>query len=224
MNRNMPYGWLCRLLLLPLSVLLDCGNSASPLEPLRDATLTPGVGLGTLELDKTTLREVLASMGRGTPILVVSDETAIELDYANRQLALLFPLTRLCMDNIRDMALRQIVPNLEAWVNSHPSCGDITLTSLAVATREGFGSTWFRGKTNKGIGLGQSLKEVIVAYEPPDDAHGRLLAGLGPLTDIGLWEYPSGIQFYFSPEKTNKLEEATIVHMTIFRPEPKRES
>ena len=133
MNRNMPYGWLCRLLLLPLSVLLGCGNSASPLEPSRNATLTPGVGLGTLELDKTTLREVLASMGRGTPVLVASDETAIELDYANQQLALLFPLTRLCMDNMKDMALRQIVPNLEAWVSSHPPCGDITLTSLAVA-------------------------------------------------------------------------------------------
>jgi hypothetical protein len=163
-------------------------------------------------------------MGRGTPVLVASDETAIELDYANQQLALLFPLTRLCMDDMRDMALRQIVPNLEAWVSSHPPCGDITLTSLAVATRQGFGSTWFTGKTNKGIGLGQSLKEVIVTYGPPDDAHGRLLAGLRPLTNIGLWEYPSGIQFYFSPDKTNELEEATIVRMTIFRPEPKRES
>jgi hypothetical protein len=107
MNRNKPYGWLCRLLPLPLSVLLSCGNVAPPLEPLRGATLTPGVGLGTLELDKTTLREVLASIGRGTPILVVSDDTAIELDYANGQLALLFPLTRLCMDNMRDMALRR---------------------------------------------------------------------------------------------------------------------
>lgn len=197
MSRIVSYRWKCQLLLLTLVAIGGCGDSASPLEPLRGATLTPGVGLGTLELDKTTLREVLASIGRGTPILVVSDETAIELDYANGQLALLFPLTRLCMDNMRDMALRQIVPNLEGWVSSHPPCGEITLSSLAVANRKGFGSTWFRGKTDKGIGLGQSLKEVIVAYGPPDDAHSRLLPGLGPLTNTGLWEYPAASSFIF---------------------------
>jgi len=82
--------------LLGLVVLSGCGrrSEARALAPYASATLTPGVGLGNILLDRTTLGWVVGNIGPGMVWAVSGDEAAIELGYLGRQVAFLFVVRR----------------------------------------------------------------------------------------------------------------------------------
>ncbi|MDW7968316.1 MAG: hypothetical protein RMI39_09380, partial [Thermoanaerobaculum sp.] len=129
---------------------------------------------------------------------------------------LYFPVQGACAHSLGPGDLLTAVPRLRAWLAAHPTCRQLPLTSVFVGLPHGLRRRWCRGKTERGVGLGSSLKEVLVAYGPPEEAQPWPVAGTRRRNDPGVWEYPAGLQIFFRPEKAQKLKEAQVVRMVLF--------
>lgn len=166
--------------------------------PYARATLTPGVGLGDLELGVTTLGGVLDRLGAGRVSVLVGDETALELSFADRALALLFVVEGPCKGALDGSGGRSAATSdLKAFVGTNAACRDALLSSVAVSVTgaERSKDDFFSGATDQGVGLWSRLDDVIAAHGEPVTNAGRLVAGQGPDAleraefDVGLYVY-----------------------------------
>lgn len=159
------------LALLALVALAGCGKAPTPeLSPHANATLTPSVGLGDLQLGKTTLAEVLANWGTGRVVLLVSDYGAYELNYAGGNLALMLIVDGgPCWVAQCAYSMRKAADDLRAFIAAVPYCAQLPLSSIAAR------GDFFKGATDKNIRLGDDLAKAHVHGEPqinpPPDMH-----------------------------------------------------
>ncbi len=209
------------------------------------ATLTPGIGLGNLELGQTTLGWVVRRIGNGTPYVVVSDDTAIELVYLNGELSLLFLVTGDCQSQTGGPGARlNIGRDLKPFLTRHPGCHEIKLISLSLFTgtrrKE---DRFYQGSTSRGVQLWMPITAAF-SHGAWLNNPGKLVPGESEETPaLERLEFSDGIYFYYptgtgptaeelmigrplSPERLREIEasakeaakDPTIKRMTIFLP------
>lgn len=210
------------------------------------ATITPGVGLGDLQLGKTTLGWVVKNIGSGTPFVQASDETAIELEYLDGELGLLFLVTGECQKETGTPQTRlELGRDLNKFLARFPGCGSLTLTSLSVASRQSSAEQrFYQGQTNQGIRLGMPILEAR-KHGPAVQRPGQLVPrdeyAEEPLERV---EFLGGLYVYYptgagpiarelqsnqplSPERLREIDasakeaakDLTIKRITIFQPQ-----
>jgi hypothetical protein len=229
---------------IQITLLLLLAACTSPeqkaLAPYATATLTPGVGLGNLELGKTTLGWVAENIGAERVAVLAGDEVGLEPRYLNGQLSLLFIVSGECQEQTGAPLTRVEIKNgITAFLSAYPACKELTLSSLSVGGGE---KGFFKGGTDKAVNLGSPLLSVLQHGVPVENA-GRFVAGEGT-TNLERVEFPNGIYFYYdageqptareimsgqplSPERQEELkasaEEASknivVKRMTIFMPD-----
>lgn len=228
---------------------LACGGQAAAerkaLSRYARATLTPGVGLGDLQLGKTTLGWVTHNIGSGMPFVQAGDDTAIELEFLDGELGLLFLVTGECQKETGVPQTRlELGRTLNKFLARFPSCGKLVLTSLSVASRQRRPEQqFFRGQTNQGVRLGMPLLEArrhgpavqrpgqwVPRDEYPDEPLERVefLSGLYVYYPTGAGPTVRELQSNqpLPPERLREIEAAataaaqdqTIKRLTIFQP------
>lgn len=236
--------------LLVVFLFIACGGQQATerkaLTRYARATMTPGVGLGELQLGKTTLGWVAQNIGSGTPFVQAGDETAIELEYLDGELGLLFLVTGDCQKETGVPQTRlELGRDLSKFLARFPGCGNLTLTSLSVATRQRSPEQrFFQGQTNQGVRLGMPILEARKhgpAVQQPGHLVPRDEYSEEPLERV---EFLGGIYFYYptgagptprelqsnqplSPERLREIEasakeaakDLSIKRITIFQPQ-----
>lgn len=211
------------------------------LQPYANATLTAGVGLGNLELGKTTLGWVVETIGANRIAVLVGDEVGLELSYLQNEFSLLFIVSGTCQsDTGASMKRLEIRNGIKTFLSDYPSCNDLTLSSLSIGVSSSEKNTFFKGATDKGVKLWSPLSSVLQHGSPLDRA-GQFVAG--ETDSLERVEFSDGIYFYYfageqptareilsgqplSPERQAELkasaEEAaknlSVQRMTIFIP------
>lgn len=187
-----------------LLTLLACACSApredrTAVARYASATLTPGVGLGDLELGVTTLGSALDRLGAGQVSVLVGDETALELSFADRALALLFIVEGSCKSALDGGAGRSAaMSDLKAFAGTNAACRDMLLSSVAVSAAGEARSKddFFRGATDEGVGLWSELDDVVAAHGEPVKNAGHLVAGERP-DALERTEFETGLYVYY---------------------------
>lgn len=210
------------------------------------ATIMPGAGLGDLQLGKTTLGWVAKNIGSGTPYVQVTDETAIELEYLDGELSLLFLITGDCQKETGVPQTRlELGRDLNKFLARFPGCGSLTLTSLSVASRQRSAEQlFFQGQTNQGVRLGMPILEAR-RHGPAIQRPGQLVPrDEYPEEPLERLQFLEGIYFYYptgagptaseiqsnqplSPERQREIEasakeaakDLTIKRISIFQPQ-----
>lgn len=224
------------------------GKSSAELKtltPYAKATLTPGTGLGDIQLGKTTLGWLAQNIGKGRPSVIASDESAIELTFLEGEISFLFIVAGACQTETGAPQKRiEVGQDIQAFLARYPGCNELPLSSLSVATRRNNQSaTFFQGSTDRGV---QLWAPVVSAYQHgiPLNNAGVLVAGEGYTGEnLDRIEFPNGIYFYYptgegptaeeirsgrplSPERLREIEasakqaasNASIQRITIFMP------
>jgi hypothetical protein len=188
-----------KILVLVLCILLLAACSPSErkiLHPYAEATLTAGVGLGNLELGKTTLGWVAENIAAKRIAVLVGDDVALEPLYLNGQLSLLFVITGECQEQTGAPMTRVEIKNgLEAFLSQYPACKNLTLSSLSVGVGNRETNTFFKGHTDKGVTLWSPLVKALQHGVPVEKA-GRLVTGESA-ANLERVEFPDGIYFYY---------------------------
>jgi hypothetical protein len=222
------------------------GKSSSELKalnPYATATLTPGSGLGDLQLGKTTLGWFVKNIGSGIVSIIASDESAIELTFLNGEASFLFIVSGACQNETGAPGKRlDLNQDIKAFLSRYPGCNDLPLSSLSLATRQSSkADTFFKGSTDRGVRLWSPKSDAYKHGEALNNA-GQLVAGEGN-ENLDRFEFPGGIYFYYpagkgatpeeamsgralSPERLREIEESAkdaaknpvIKRMTIFMP------
>ena len=208
--------------ILLVMALAGCGEQDGippVLATYTQKTIVAGKNWGDLQLGRTTLQETLDKFGPGKrPGLIISDETGFELTYKEKQVAFLFLVTPSCQKTIGPGDLIRSIPKLQAFLDKHPPCKNLPLTSLAVSAGPNEGKTFFKGTTDKGVRLFDPTPKTF-GHGVAEDGYARLMAGLSPNDPPDRIEYKSGISFHYDRGTTGKLEDTKILRITIFRAE-----
>lgn len=146
--------------------------SVAVVRSLQDATLSPE-GLGDLSIGVTRLADAMDQFGAGTPGLLLSDDFAIELQFARGDLCLMFSAPTEGPAHRR--ALREGPRNISIAMHSgaaalreqYPDVADLPLTSISVRR------PWFKGRTSSGVQAGDRFTAVL-------DRHPRSSPGQSP--------------------------------------------
>jgi hypothetical protein len=172
------------------AALAACGSAAPPaLAPYADATLTPS-GLGDLQLGTTTLGQVMANLPPEAVDGVAADWPGLELQYAGRELSLLFVIDQgPCWMALRDYSLRRAAADVPALLAAVPACAEVPLASLAVRGR------FWRGATDRGVRLGDPMLAAVVHGEPVFDAPGFVHAGMLAAPPVRI-DFPDGLSVF----------------------------
>lgn len=172
------------------AALAACGGAPPPaLAPYANATLSPG-GLGDLQIGKTTLGQVIAKLPPEAVDGVGADWPGLELQYAERELSLLFVIDEgPCWVAMRETTLRQAAADAPALLRAVPACGEVTLHSLAVR------APFWRGATDRGVRLGEPMLAAVVHGEPVFDAPGFVHAGMLAAPPVRI-DFPAGLSVF----------------------------
>jgi hypothetical protein len=222
------------------------GKSSSELKALDQyskATLTPGTGLGDLQLGKTTLGWFVENIGSGVVSIIASDESAIQLTFLNDEASFMFIVSGVCQSETGAPGKRlDLNQDIKAFLSRYPGCNDLPLSSLSLATgRSSKTDNFFKGSTDRGVQLWSPKSETDKHGVVLNNA-GRLVAGEGN-ENLERLEFPGGIYFYYpagegatpeeqisgkalSPERLRQIEESAkeaaknqvIKRITIFIP------
>lgn len=178
-----------------LLALLGCGNPENKaLAPLSHATMTPGESFGDLKLGTTTLSEVVAKYGSGTLSVSYGDQTMIELQYLNGQLAFGFVLCGECQ-NVTAGEKLQVGQDLEPFFAKSPSCRDLPLSSVSVGlSGKEPPEAFFQGSTDKGVKLGVPISSAAPHGTESSPSPGFLAGESDPGSDAAV-DAP-GIRIY----------------------------
>ena len=206
------------LFVLSACLATACSSPDSRLAPLRNATLTPGKGLGTLQLGVTTFAAIVKSYGSGVVLPVAGDEQAWELSYEGGQLALMFIVTGDCKEKVSGQRLAG-ADGLDALFARVPACGDLTLSSINVRGGSSKGSGWFTGKTDRGVSLWSPIDSVHV-YGDPQNGPGRFVAGSRMRRPEERIDYTEGVYFYYDRAGGAQSNAGLVKEITVFLPEP----
>ncbi len=204
---------LARGVLALMIVLCGCGGGPSKLGPYAQATLTPGGGLGDLELRTTTLQPFVARFGTGVPSLAAGDEYGIELRYPEGA-SFLFALEGTCRERV-SAAPRDVVAVLRdpaKFAAAFPECTSAPLRSIGLAAGASPGGTWWKGHTDTGVGLFTTRAEALAALGPAHDVRGLWLAGeapLGPAADLLAWK--SGLALWIAEAQSGPAKGHLVV-------------
>ncbi len=194
--------WFC--LFLCLFLCLGCSEDPQrkALEPLSKATLTPGKGLGKLELGVTTLDDVVQEVGPGFVSILVSDEAVYEMVYLQRQLCLGFAIDKKSAGDARKLSA-----DVKALMAANPESRKWPLTSISVGGSE---DAFFQGATDKGVRLGSPATEAAVHDE--DARVGQVLAGSSPRNGE-IVATGEGIRLW----RLSKEADGPITRITVFK-------
>jgi len=233
-----------------LLIISGCsGNSSSELKalsPYAKSSLTAGSGLGNIQLGKATLGWLVSNIGSGHAISITGDESAIELTYLDGQASFMFIVAGHCQYDTGGPGARiDIGKDIKAFLSRYPSCDDLRLSSISVATvLNTQAETFYKGSTDRGVSL-WSPKSDLYKHGSPLSNPGKLVAGENYRNEkLDRLEFPGGIYFYFPagagataeeemsgrplpPERLREIEEsakkaakdATIRRITIFIPD-----
>jgi hypothetical protein len=227
-----------------LALLTACTSAEQKvLAPYATATVTAGVGLGNLELGKTTLGWVVENLDAKKVAVLIGDEVAFEPRYLQGQFSLLFIISGECQEQTGAPMTRVDIKNsIEEFLSQYPACKNLTLSSLSVGAGNNEKNTFFKGSTTKGVKLWSPLVTSL-QHGTPLQNPGRFVTG-DSAVNLERIEFSDGIYFYYalgeqptdaeirsgqqlSPERQEELklsaEEAakapTVQRLTIFIPE-----
>ncbi|MDZ4733171.1 MAG: hypothetical protein SGJ16_06260 [Nitrospirota bacterium] len=147
--------------------------------------------------------------------LVVGDESAFEFDIRDGQMAFQFLVNGTCEKEIsmsRD--LRSSVNDFDAYLERHPGCRDLTLSSISVGKGSKFKGTFYKGATEKGATLGSPITATF-NHGTARKAAARMVAGLSLGNPEDVLEY-RGISFHYDRGASGKMEDTVIARMTVF--------
>ncbi len=194
-----------------------CGSPFErALAPLATETLTPGVGLGPVRLGKTPFAAFLKVYGPGVTTVIQSDDAAYEMTYAGGELSVLFIVDGECKTQSAGKRLES-GGLIEQLFTRAPACRDITAASVSVRLAKGGSRGWYRGKTDKGVALGDPVTAAS-AHGATRNAPGVLVAGMRQSEPTERIEYVSGMYLFHSLPKASG-DTLVIEKLTIFRPE-----
>jgi len=202
------------------SLVLACGaveEQKSPLSPYASATLTAGVGLGDLELGRTTLGSVVQRLGVETVTPLASEQVGLELFYEHGQLALLFLIEPSCLDKLKT-GLRPAAANMNAFLARNPCVREATLASLSVRSGKSVDESFYKGATDAGAKLWDPIEAA--------SKHGESCAGpKAPIAGLNLdnpeneVHFKPGITFYHRALEGAGPGQTRIQRITIY-PKP----
>lgn len=210
--------------LIALATAVGCSSSqvnAKALARLADATLTPGEGLGDLQLGTTTLRDFVQEYGIGVAGSMVGDEVGIEIQFEKGQLAVLFLAPQRCVSALGGDVRRvgALLQDSARFFTDFPPCADASLSSVTVALPEGEVEGFYRGSTPDGARLDATREAAHVMGG--DDVRGLWLAGSSPDdSNLDLVADASGFVAFIgeSPMGPN-AGRLTVRKMSIFVPD-----
>ena len=200
---------------LALAALAGCGVHNEALEPYAKATLQPGVGLGDLKLEQTTLGSVVARFGVETVTQIASDEIGLELLYERGQLALLFLIDPECLAKLPGRSLRPAAAGLAEFLQQHPCLAAQRLSSLSIREGEDAESSFYQGATDKGVKLWAD-RNAHGVYGMPGGGSAHILAGMNPNNPREQFHFQSGIAIYLKPPEDGDPAKAHVQRITIF--------
>jgi hypothetical protein len=190
----------------------DGGN---PFRAYARVALTPGVGIGDLQIGATTLGTFLDRFGAGRPALVFGDETAVELSFPRAGATFTFVVEGACADVVvrsRRDVLRAL-GSRRAFAGAYPACAAEPLDVLAVAWT--VGRAHFTGATSAGVHLGQRRDDALAALGAPLPTPSEADVASGPEG----WFDPSGLGVRFAPDPAERAEDVwQVVELTFFAP------
>jgi hypothetical protein len=193
--------------------IVACGSPVDKaIGPLQTATLTPGVGLGPIRIGETTFASFIKTYGIGVMVNVQADEAAYEATFASGQLSVMFILDGECRTQTYRTRLEP-AGRLEELFKRAPACRDITVSSVSVRGRGADGTGWWRGKTDKGVALGDSVSAAAVHGMVRNDP-GRLVAGSRQIEPPERVEFVSGMYLFHAGGAARVIQK-----LTVFRPE-----
>jgi len=212
-------GLTLRLGLALLSVLsLACApaeQQKSPLAPYATATLTAGVGLGDLHLDRTTLGSVVQRLGVEKVSPLASEQVALELSYEQGQLSLLFVIEPGCMDRLKT-GLRPAAAELTAFLAKNPCVRESTLSSISVRSGASVDASFYEGATESGVRLWDPM-QAASRHGTPGSAPKTVVAGLDLSNPEGELHFKPGITFYYPQTAGAAPGQTLIQRITIYR-------
>ena len=173
----------CLFLLLSL-LSSGCGKGSSSalkgFEPYAKDTIVGGKSWAGMTLNSTTLAEVVAKFGVSRVDALLSDDTGLELTYGG-QVCLVFAVdkaTLAAMDS-ESAWYKKATRDLQGFLKAEPGFGNIKVTSIALLAPKDNSATFFRGKTDSGISLGDNMVKADAQKGSPT-RHPTFLAGAPP--------------------------------------------
>ena len=207
-----------RFILALASVLAPaCALHEEPkslLAPYATATLTAGVGLGDLKLNRTTLGTVVSRFGVEKVSVLASEQVGLELFYENGQLALLFLVEPHCMERLKS-GLRPASADLNAFLAQNPCVRETTLSSLSVHVGTSVHDSFFKGATEAGVRLWDPM-QAAPKHGVPCAAPKSVIAGLSLDNPEGELHFKPGITFYYPLKPGAAPGQMLIERITIY--------
>jgi hypothetical protein len=170
--------------------------STAPVRGLQKETLS-AAGLGDLRIGLTTLGDVLDAYGSGNPSLLLSDDVAVELQFAEGAFCLMFSAPtggsvhrRIMREGPRNASIA-LHTGVKAVREVYPDLAALPLTSLSVRR------PWFEGATTEGIRLGDSFREAARRHPGSGrPARDPFLAGTATPEPLGTAHHAAGMSFF----------------------------
>lgn len=195
-----------------LAVVAWPRDGGNPFRAYAVAPLTPGVGLGDLQLGTTTLGEFLERFGAGRSALAFGDETAVELAFPRAGAVFTYVVDGACANAVQ-RGHREVFRALRSgrsFVSAYPACADEPLDALAVALVAG--RSFWRGGTDGGVHLGQSRAAALEALGAP-----RAPASGAEAATIERWYEPSGLVVRFGTDPADRAR-WQVVELVVVAP------
>ena len=186
-------------LLLMLAACSGSGAKMDAFKPYSAATLTPGVGLGDLLLQATTLQSFVERFGRDRYSVIATDDIGIELTFGEGSIAFLFLARDECARDLLAKAsqVAREFAEMDSFFAENPRCAAMPLHSIglrAAASRE---DNFYSGATDQGVVLGSPVAQVLAAHGAGDDLRGLLVAGESPDdASLDVLSYATGLVLY----------------------------
>ena len=190
-----------RLRVLVISACMVAGGCAeraatSPFTTLSRQPLKPGVGLGTLKLQETTLGAFTRQYGL-TQSVVTPEQTGAKIDFLKFGMAFLFRGDPACAEGLSAAG-----GDINNFLLQRPDCETMLLESIA-AYIPPQGDPVYEGETLEGIGLNATRELAERAYRKTVDAVNALEMGTPlpeePLSGPDEIRYP-GIRVYLGKD------------------------
>ena len=191
------------LMMAGLLVAIGCAERAatSPFTSLSKQPLQPGVGLGTLKLQETTLGAFSRQYGLGQSV-VTPDQTGAKIDFLKFGMAFLFRGDPACADKLSAAGQGDI----NNFLLQNPDCETMLLETIA-AYVPASGEPVYEGETLEGVGLNAAREMAERAYRKTVEAVNALEMGTPlpeePLAGPDEIRYP-GIRVYLGKDASGR--------------------
>jgi hypothetical protein len=153
----------------------------SPLAGIAHEPLQPGVGVGQLKLNQTTLGAFTRQYGLAQSV-VTTEPAGTKVDFLKEGMAFVFHGDPVCAQRLTERLMSDPEQrNLNEFVLQNPSCETMLLETIAAYIPQ-TGDPLYEGETVEGIGLNATRELAERAYRATQEAVNALESGM-PLAE-----------------------------------------